>query len=150
MIVDSVMFRRIAVCDDAVLAFPDGLIGLPGTRYVLLPHAESSPFLWLHSAEHPDVAVPVTRPWAFFPVYEVKLNVGYSRQLALEAPEQAVILCVVRAAEKLRDCTADLAAPVVVNTATRLGYQIINEAGGYSVRHPLLPEEQSRAVRARA
>jgi flagellar assembly factor FliW len=47
---------------------------------------------------------------------------------------------VVRAGESLEDFSANLAAPVIVHRGTRVGRQIINDAGGYSVRHPLFDE----------
>ena len=54
-----------------MLEFPDGLIGLAGTRYALLGD-EDSPFFWLHSVDDPTLAVPVTNPWLFFDSYEVE------------------------------------------------------------------------------
>ena len=35
MQIESTRFGRVDIADDAVINFPDGLIGLPGTRYAL-------------------------------------------------------------------------------------------------------------------
>ena len=59
MQIDSTRFGTLEVRDDTVLTFPDGLIGLPGQRYALVAQSERTPFYWLHSVDHPDVAVPV-------------------------------------------------------------------------------------------
>lgn len=53
-------YAALEVDEDAVLTFPEGLIGLPGTTYTLVAHEDGSPFHWLHSLEDPGVAVPVT------------------------------------------------------------------------------------------
>ena len=71
MQIESTRFGTLEVRDDTVITFPDGLIGLPGTRYALVAQSEKTPFYWLHSVEDPDVAVPVTMPWLFFADYEV-------------------------------------------------------------------------------
>ena len=140
MNVNTTRFGTLEVSEQAAVSFPDGLIGLPGTDYVPLAHADDSPFLWLQSTEEPAVAVPVTTPWLFFESYEVRVGDDDARRLGLNDPSDADILCVVRAGESLQDFSANLAAPVIVHRTTRVGRQIINDAGGYSVRHPLFDE----------
>lgn len=142
MQIDSSRFGAIEIPDDNLITMPNGLIGLPGTRYALIAQTEESPFLWLHSVDDGDVAVPVTNPWLFFPDYEVRLSDEDAEQLGLEGPEQADILCVVRAAEDLRDVSVNLLSPIVVNGARRLAKQVINEAGAYDVRQPLFSETE--------
>ena len=148
MVIDSSRFGEVEIADDAVLTFPDGLIGLPGTQYVLLPHSSESPFYWLHSVEHPEIAVPVTSPWPFFGDYEVRVNDDDARRVSLEDPGKAEILVVVRASEALEDFTVNLAGPLVVNAEQRLGKQIINDTRGYAVRHPLFSEVELNDVQA--
>ena len=114
--ISSTRFGEVEVRDDAVLEFPDGLIGLPGTRYALLGDAPDSPFFWLHSVDHDDVAVPVTNPWLFFDSYEVRVSDEDAARLELADPADADILCVVRATEQLEDFSVNLAAPVVLHT----------------------------------
>ena len=145
MMISSTRFGEVEVRDDAVLDFPDGLIGLPGTRYALLGDAPDSPFFWLHSV---DVAVPVRNPWLFFDSYEVRVSDEDAARLELADPADADILCVVRASEQLEDFSVNLAAPVVLHTNSRLGRQIINDAHGYAVREPLFGEVELGDVQA--
>jgi flagellar assembly factor FliW len=148
MMISSTRFGEVEVRDDAVLDFPDGLFGLPGTQYALLGDAPDSPFFWLHSTQHDDVAVPVTNPWLFFDAYEVRVSDEDAARLELADPGDADILCVVRATERLEDFSVNLAAPVVLHTASRLGRQIINDAHGYAVREPLFGEVELGDVQA--
>lgn len=148
MNIDSSRFGPIEVPDGNVITLPQGLIGLPGTRFALIAQTESSPFLWLHSLEDGQLAVPVTNPWLFFPQYEVRLSDEDTDTLGLEAPEQADILCVVRAAEELAGFTINLLSPVVVHGEKRVAKQVINEVGGYGVREPLFAEVDLTAVGA--
>jgi flagellar assembly factor FliW len=146
MQIDSTRFGRIEIREDAVLEFPDGLIGLPGTRYALIAQTEDSPFYWLHSVDDPDLALPVTNPWLFFGDYEARVSDDDAAALGLEGPEQATIFCVVRASDKIEEFTVNLLAPVVLHAARRIGRQVINEAGGYRVREPLFAEVELNAV----
>jgi len=147
MQIESTRFGALEVRDETVLSFPDGLIGLPGTSYALVAQTERTPFYWLHSAEHADVAVPVTMPWLFFSGYEVRVPDEDASRLELADAGAAEIFCVVRAASSLEDFTINLAGPVIVNAARRIGRQIINAAGGYAVRQPLFSEVELNEVR---
>jgi flagellar assembly factor FliW len=146
MQIESTRFGLIEIRDDAELVFPDGLIGLPGTRYALLSQADGSPFFWLHSLEHPEIALPVTSPWLFFTDYEVKVSDDEARKLELLEPEQADVFCVVKATEAIEDFSINLVGPVIIHAERRLGAQIINEIGGYSVRQPLFSEVELNHV----
>lgn len=146
MQIESTRFGAIELRDDAVIDFPDGLIGLEGRRYALIAQSEESPFYWLHSVDRPDVAVPVTNPWLFFGDYELRISDDETRRLGLEGPQDADIFCVVRAASELADFTVNLVSPIVVHAARRLGRQVINDTGGYRVRQPLFSEVQLEHV----
>jgi flagellar assembly factor FliW len=142
MVIESSRFGALEVDEAELLELPDGLIGLPGTGYALIATTLSSPFHWLHSAEHAELALPVTNPWLFVTDYEVRVPDEDARRLGLFDPTEAEILCVVRAAARLEDFTINLAAPIVVNTTQRLARQIVNDVHGYSVAQPLLTAEQ--------
>jgi flagellar assembly factor FliW len=149
MHIDSTRFGPIEIRDDAVVTFPDGIIGLPGTRYALLAETEASAFLWLHSVEDPSIALPVTNPWFFFPGYAVDVSDEDAARLGLDGADGADIFCVVRAAESLEDFTVNLRGPIVVNGEGRVARQVINQSTPYGVREPLFSEvhlEQARTA----
>jgi flagellar assembly factor FliW len=115
---------------------------------VLVAQQQGVPFYWLHSVDSPDLALPVTNPWLFFSDYEVRVSDEDAGLLGLDTPEDAEIYCVVRAASDLGECTVNLASPVVIHQAKRTGRQIINDAGGYSVRHHLFSEVELNEAKA--
>jgi flagellar assembly factor FliW len=134
----STRFGDVELSDDAVVEFPNGLIGLRGTRYALVPHGEDGTFVWLHSMEDPDLALPVTRPWNFFADYEVELSDSEAERIGLSDPSDADVYVTVRAGGAAHDFTANLRAPIVI--AGGRGFQVINEAGDPPVRAPLFAE----------
>src|SRR3954454_9144533 len=82
-------FGEVELSDDALVEVPHGLIGLPGRRSALVPHGEDGTFVWLHSMEDPDLALPVTRPWNFFADYEVELSDSEAERIGLSDPSDA-------------------------------------------------------------
>src|SRR3954454_1652916 len=134
----STRFGDVELSDDAIVEFPNGLIGLRGTRYALVPHGPDGTFVWLHSMEDPDLALPVTRPWNFFADYEVELSDSEAERIGVTDPTDADAYVTVRAAGSARASAATLRAPIVI--AAGRGFQVINEAGDLPVRAPLFAE----------
>jgi flagellar assembly factor FliW len=134
----STRFGDVELPDEAVVEFPSGLIGLRGHRYGLLPHGPDGVFVWLHSMDDPDLALPVTRPWGFFPSYEVELSDSEAERIGVSDPAEAEVYVTVRAAEEAENFSANLRAPIII--ANGRGYQVINEADDAPVRAPLFPQ----------
>jgi flagellar assembly factor FliW len=135
--VESSRFGTLELDPAAVIDFPAGLIGLGGTRYAIVSRDDDSPFCWLHSLEDAGLALPVTRPWAFFADYAVDLSDDDSERVGAEGDEVEVWVTV-RAGEQLSDFSANLRAPIVI--ANGRGHQVINLVPDAPVRAPLFPE----------
>jgi flagellar assembly factor FliW len=133
--VNSTRFGELEVPAEALIEFPDGLIGVGGSRFALLSREESGAFKWLQDAEHGDLALPVTDPFPFFPGYEVLISDAEAARIGIEDPAEADVLVIVRAAEALEDFSVNLLAPLLISRG--VGHQVINEAPA-SVRVPLL------------
>ena len=136
--IESTRFGALEVPDESVLDFPNGLIGLGGTRYTLIAREESAPFLWLHSLDDPSLAIPVTNPWYFFSSYEVEVSDAEAERIGVTDPSQADVYVTVRSGETIEDFRANLRAPILVSGGR--GHQVINESQGTSVRAPLFEE----------
>ena len=137
--IESSRFGRVEIDPDRIIEFPDGLIGLGGSRYALLASDEDSPFLWLHSLEDPDLALPVTDPSRFFDGFGVELADEDAERLGLDDVTAVAIYVTVRAAETLEDFSANLKAPILVWNGK--GHQVINQTSDCSLRAPLFERE---------
>src|SRR3712207_9166000 len=87
----SSRFGRLEVPSEAVIEFPNGLIGLPGTRWALLARAEDSAFIWLHSVDDAELAIPVTNPWRFFEDFEGELSDEEAERIGITDAEQTSV-----------------------------------------------------------
>jgi flagellar assembly factor FliW len=134
---ESTRFGTLEIPHEAVVEFPNGLIGLGGRRYALLARSEDATFVWLHSLEDPDLALPLTNPWRFFTSYEVELGDDEAERIGVGDTDAAVYVTV-RAGEVLEDFSANLRAPILI--AQGAGHQVINQAPDAPVRAPLFAE----------
>jgi flagellar assembly factor FliW len=133
--IEGTRFGTVEVLSEAVIEFPVGLIGIGGSRYVLLAREENSPFVWLQSVDDPAIALAVTNPFQFFPEYEVELFDAEAERIGITDPADADVYVTVRAAESLEDFAVNLRAPILVSKGR--GFQVINEAEEAPVRAPL-------------
>jgi flagellar assembly factor FliW len=136
--IDSSRFGRIEVRPETVIDFPEGLIGLGGRRYTLIANNPSSPFLWLHSLDDGNLALPVTNPRQFFPDYTLELGESEAHRIGIEESTPLDIYVTVRAAPVLSDFAVNLRAPIVIHA--NVGHQVINQAAGTDLRAPIFPE----------
>jgi flagellar assembly factor FliW len=144
--ITSRRFGTLEIPADELIEFPEGLVGLGGSRYVIVRTGDGdSPFAWLQSADDPDLALPITDPWAFFADYVLELSDEATAAAGLPEDGAGVRVWVtVRAAGELRDFCANLKAPIVVHDGK--GAQVLNEADGAPVRARLFPESHLQAA----
>ena len=109
------------------LAFPAGLPGFEDLRRFALAHwgPEDSPYSRLVSLERADVAFLVAPPEAFFDDFDVEVSADDAGQLQLDRPEDALVLVMITVGDRAEEATANLLGPLVINTARRLGAQIV-------------------------
>ena len=142
----STRFGELEVPAEAVIEFPNGLIGLGGSRYTLLARSDEAMFVWLHSVDDPAIAIPLTNPWKFFADYAVELSDSDQERIGIEDPAAAQVFVTVRAAEAIEDFTANLRAPILLVEGR--GFQVINQAPDSPVRIPLLAGVADKAGQA--
>jgi flagellar assembly factor FliW len=130
-------FGEIQVLVDSIVEFPEGLIGVGGSRYALLRTDATSPFVWLQSLTDPNLALPVTNPHRFVSDFAVQLSDEEGERLGLAKGEPADVFVTVTATPVLADFTINTKAPILIRD--RRGYQVLNHAAGVAVKTPLFP-----------
>ncbi len=131
---ESTRFGTVEVDPSAVVEFPEGLIGLGGSRFALVGEDDEA-IVWLHAVDDPDLAVPVADPWVFFEDYAVDVPDEAAERLGIADPSQARVLVVVRVGPTAEECFANLKAPILLIDGK--GHQVLNEADA-PLRAPLM------------
>jgi flagellar assembly factor FliW len=136
--IETSRFGTITVEEGQVLRLPEGIIGFPEwTRFILLDHREGSPFRWFQSVENHDLAFVLMNPLELVSDYDIDLSPEDSRLLQVDQPAAEIQALVVVNISKQspREITANLMAPVVINSEKKIGKQVILYQTDYSVRH---------------
>ena len=139
--IESSRFGRMQVDPETVIEFPEGLIGLGGSRYALIARDPETPFLWLHSLEDPALALPVTNPHQFFADFAVEMPDEEAERLGFDGQTGVDVYVTVRASNVLEEFTANLKAPILVRAGQ--AWQVINQAPGCELRVPLFSGTQA-------
>ncbi len=125
---ESAAFGPLEIDEESTLTFPQGLPGLEHcTRFKLFHRDEQDPpiLYFLQSLDDPAVAFSLIPASHFGVDYEITLSDEEAVLLQLEQPSDVAILLIVYGGEAAADgqVKAQLRAPLVINTVTRLGLQ---------------------------
>ncbi|HWE96483.1 MAG TPA: flagellar assembly protein FliW [Tepidisphaeraceae bacterium] len=137
MEIQTSRFGEMAVEDDRIMTFPNGLLGFPDhTRFALIKTGTENYFFWLQSVDEPNLAFVVTDPVIFFKDYEVPVREEMQQELRLTDPSflQVFVIC-----NKVGEwLTGNLLGPLVVNAENRLAQQVVLTEKKWTTRQPLL------------
>ena len=124
---------------DALLTFPAGLVGFPSLKtFRFFEPPDGYPLKFLQSVEKPEISFVCMDPAGLKPDYNVPLNEEDALALAIEQPQDALVLTIVVIPEDPRKMTTNLAGPLVVNVKTRQGRQIVLNAEKFPLQFPIL------------
>jgi flagellar assembly factor FliW len=119
---------------DFVAPFP----GFPGqSRFALVSLDESGVLYELRSLDDAGLRFLVVPPAPFFPEYSPELDDITAAALSLTDAEQALLLIVINPGADAAGTTANLLAPIVINTETRQAAQVVLAGADLPVRAPL-------------
>jgi flagellar assembly factor FliW len=146
MEIETTRFGTITVEADALWTFPRGLIGMTDlARFAIVPPlARDAAFYWLQSVEDAAVAFLVCDPNRFFKDYHVSIREETQADLDLaDAKDGQLLVICNRVGEWV---TGNLQGPLVVNTRTRCGQQVVLTEKKWTCRQPLLKLEDGVAA----
>ena len=136
--VASDRFGALDIDEARILTFEEGLLGFPhARRFALIDSHDTGVYYWLQSLDDPSLAFLTVVPWPFFPDYEPELPEPEQHSLELRSPSEAMVLCLLTVQREAQTITANLLGPLVVNSTTRKGRQVVLAESGYPVRAPL-------------
>ena len=150
MEVRTTRFGILDIAEDRVIESPKGLLGFSQhTRYCLLEPGDDACFFWLQSMDEPSLAFVVTDPSLFVPEFSVPVRPEQMMELKLNKLEDAQVFVIVNKVEQT--LTGNLQGPLVINTVTRAGEQMVLAEKRWTTRHPLVKvtaAEERRAASA--
>jgi flagellar assembly factor FliW len=141
--IQTARFGEVSVDEDRIIHFTEPILGFPNSlRYVILDHAENSPFKWLQSVDEGELAFVVTNPKFFGIDYEFSLSDETVAQLGILNAEDALVMTIVNIPQTdPAKMTANLLGPVVASQSARKAMQVVLNDTNFSTKTRLIPDE---------
>lgn len=141
MLVKTRYFGEIDLSEDKIITLDKGLMGFDEfTRYTILydcDKEQQTNISWFQSVDEPSLAMPVINPFLvkedYNPIVEDELLDGIGEI----SEENIVILVTMTVPSDLQNMTVNLKAPIIINSDTRKGVQLIVENKDYEVKYKI-------------
>lgn len=148
MHINSRLFGEIDVDDGKVIYFESGIIGFDDCkRFTLLYDSEKNEqksIMWLQSVDRPELAFPVADPMSITREYNPIVEDEWLEPIGgIEKEEDLYVLVILTVPSDLTRMTANLKAPLIINTDTMKGCQLIVNNDDYEVRYNVYDYVQS-------
>lgn len=138
MLVKTKFFGEVDLPEEKIVTFDRGIIGFEDLKkYTILYDCEKEEtnISWLQSVDEPEFAMPIIKPWLvkedYNPVVEDELLKG----LGELTEENLVILLTMNVPPDLTQMSVNLKAPIIINSDTRKGAQIVVENQDYVIKY---------------
>ena len=132
---DTTRFGRLEVGKDKIIHFPEGLVGLPDVKRLILMDYKDTFLKWLQSVDNPDIAFIVVPPAEFFPEFSPKVDKQLKVFLKVENEDDLIVFAILRVDGE--NVTANLQGPLIINSMNKIGVQVLNDDPNFSCKTPL-------------
>jgi flagellar assembly factor FliW len=127
----------IEIRESDILSFEQGLPGFEDEKqFVLLP-IEGTELSLLQSIRTKDLAFITTDPFQFFKTYDFELSKADIEYLILKEEKDVFVQVILTVADPYEQSTANLQAPIVINTKNNRCKQVILTDSNYKTKHLL-------------
>jgi flagellar assembly factor FliW len=147
MQVNTRLFGEIDIDEAKIIELTKGIIGFPDLRKFTLIYDEEDEgqqaLMWLQSMDEPQFALPVITPDIIFPDYNPTVEDDMLAELGDLKEDNTYCLVTIKVPSDITAMTVNLKAPIIINTDTLQGNQIIVE-DDLPVRQPVYEILKSR------
>lgn len=142
MLINTSRFGEIEYQEEHVFTMVEGILGFPKSKkYIILNHQNNTIFKWLQSIDDPELAFVIVEPYLFFPDYSFDLNDDDVDILKIRSRDKVMVYTILVIPEDPKLITANLKAPVVINSDNRKGKQVALLDERYTTRHYIFAQD---------
>ena len=147
MKVSTTRFGEIQVDEKDIILFSEGILGFENlTQFFIVDPGDDTLIMWLQSFEDGSVAFPIIEPQVFQQDYRVNLLPPELNGLSLENVEAAKIYSVLTIPKDVTKMSANLKAPIVINSCKNVAKQIVLQDNKLSVRYEMYKELKAHII----
>lgn len=144
MEINTTRFGNINIKKESIISIPNGLIGFENEKeFILIPSQKNQLLGWLQSTKNPSIAFVVANPYDFYNNYEFNMENEDVDDLLISEVNEVCVLTIIVVPQKIEEITANLLAPIVINTKNKQGKQIILKSNKYQTKHYIIKDLQN-------
>ena len=139
MVAETKFFGTIDIEEEKIIEFPMGIIGFENLKKFALIYdserEERSKISWLQSMEEPLMVLPVINPIDIIEEYSPIIEDELTKSIGDPADADILIFVTMSIPSDLTKMTANLKAPIIINTVNRKAMQVIAENQDYMIKY---------------
>ena len=120
------------------ILFEKGIPGFESYNYFNVNAIEGNErFYNIVSKEDSNIGFVSISPFDIKKDYEIDLDDEFVKELDIKEEKDVLVLCLITLCKTLKDTTANLKAPIIINIKNNRGKQLILQDDKYKIKEPL-------------
>lgn len=120
------------------ILFEKGIPGFESYNYFNVNMIEGNErFYNIVSKEDSNIGFVSISPFEIKKDYEIDLDDEFVKELDIKSERDVLVLCLITLGKTLKDSTANLKAPIIINIKNNRGKQLILQDDKYKIKEPL-------------
>ena len=143
MLIQTKYLGEVKITEDQIIKFPQGILGFEyNQEFIILNIIDNDNFKILQDLKEPNIAFFIINPWDFYKGYTVDLPDEELGKIGIfpKKDNDIAVFNIVTLGKTFQESTANLLAPIIINTKTKQGKQFIQNDTIYTTRHKLFTE----------
>ena len=142
MLINTKFLGNIEIEETNVIRFENGLPGFNTLHeFVLLPVEGNEDLSYMQSVQDAGICFVMISPFLIIEDYEINISEETFENLKIEKLEDICLYSLLTITENIKDMTANLAGPIVINASNNQGTQEILNDNKYGIKYKLYREE---------
>ena len=138
MKIETKYHGEIHIEEKDIITFANGIPGfLEEKKFIFLPFGEDTGVSIMQSVRNAGLAFVVTNPFLFLEEYDFTIDDQVVEQLELESEKDVTVYVILTVQDPFEKTTANMQAPVVINSKTQLAKQVILTNTSYQTKHSI-------------
>ena len=120
------------------ILFEKGIPGFENYRYFNVNIVEGNKKIYnIVSKEDSNIGFISISPFDIKKDYEIDLDDEFIKELDIKDEKDVLVICLITLGKSLKDSTANLKAPIIINIKNNRGKQLILRDDKYKIKEPL-------------
>jgi len=144
MKVNTKFFGEFDAEEKDIITFEDGIPGFKELKKYLMIYDESNEYFnYLQAVDDKNVCFIITSPFFLIPEYSIDISCDIVKKLEIEEEKDVMLYSIVTIPEDMKQMTANMKAPLIINVKNRKALQEVIDEEKYSVKHRIVKESDA-------